>query len=359
MGSINSMKKRHLHAEAHYFSLISVIFLTFFFLLSHPLPLQAQTGFCGDCHTMHNSQGGSPVATDLEGNPLVTPYSILLISSCVGCHSNDSSATVTSISLINTPVVNNLSEPLGALAGGNFFHLNADDSYGHNVFPSNPDDLLGTDPPGGAFPEGGAYEGQLRCAGTRGCHGLNGGHAETPVDDPLYAVYGSHHANVSPTDGSTVGKSYRFLYGIVGKEDDDWEQDNVNTSHNEYKGSPGFTDTTTVNFFCAECHGDYHGSSGVGGETPWLRHPTDVILPAGSTEYAQYTAYSMLAPVARADPFNVEDTTKAKPGTDIVMCLSCHRAHASPYYKLMRWDFKSTDIATALSGCGVCHTSKN
>jgi hypothetical protein len=359
MVHIDSDKTRHLSARTNYFPLISVIFLTFFFLLSRPLPLHAEEVSCGECHTMHNSQDGSPMARDLEGNPVETPYSVLLISSCIGCHSNGSTATVTKVAVVNTPVVNNLSEPLGMLAGGNFFYLNADDSYGHNIFPSNPDDVLGTDPPGGAFPTGGAYEGQLRCAGTRGCHGFNGGHAETPVDDQLYAMYGAHHGNVSPTDGSTVGKSYRFLYGIVGREDAHWEQDNLNTSHNEYKGSVGFDDATTINFFCAECHGDYHNSSGVGSSSPWLRHPTDIALPAGPTEYAQYTTYSMLAPVARADPFNVEDTTKVEPGADIVMCLSCHRAHASPYYKLLRWDFRSGELSTALSGCGVCHTSKN
>ncbi|MGD2079571.1 MAG: cytochrome c3 family protein [Nitrospirota bacterium] len=324
-----------------------------------PVPLYAQTGTCSNCHTMHNSQDGSPVATDPDGNPLEAPYTALLISSCVGCHSSDGSAPVVSAPISNTPVVNNLSEPVGMLAGGNFFHLITDDSFGHNIFTSNPDDVLGSDPPGGAFPEGGSYAGQLRCAGTRGCHGLNGGHSDTPMDDQLMSIYGSHHANTSQTDGSTVGSSYRFLYGIQGLEDDDWEQDNVNTSHNEYMGSAGIAETTTINYFCAECHGDYHDPSGVGSSSPWLRHPTDVALPAGPTEYAQYTAYSMLAPVARSDPYNVQNTAEVTPGSDVVMCLSCHRAHASPYYKLMRWDFRSTDLATALSGCGVCHTNKD
>jgi hypothetical protein len=339
--------------------IVYVIILVFFFLFSGPLLLHAQTGACSDCHTMHNSQDGNLVAEDFEGNPLEVPYSFLLVSTCVGCHSSDGSSPVVSVAFRNTPIVNNLSEPLGTLAGGNFYYLSGGDTLGHNVFSSNPDEVLGDAPPGGDFPEGGTYAGQMRCAGTRGCHGSNGGHGEAPADDQLYAVYGAHHGNASSTDGSTVGNSYRFLYGIQGLEDDDWEQDNVNTSHNEYMGSVGFSDTTSINFFCGECHGDYHDSSGVGSASPWLRHPTDVALPAGTMEYAQYTTYSMLAPVARADPFNVQDTTEVTPGADIVMCLSCHRAHASPYYKLMRWDFRSSDLDTALSGCAVCHTNKN
>lgn len=334
---------------------VAVIILAFFSLFPLPVQLHAETGVCSNCHTMHNSQNGELVARDENGDPLETPYSRLLISSCVGCHSNATSTTI----IGNVPSVNNFNEPVGMLAGGNFFYVGTDDSFGHNPFDSNPDDALGTAPPGGAFPGGGVYEGQLRCAGTRGCHGLNGGHGETPVDDPLFALAGAHHGNVSPTDGSTVGKSYRFLYGILGKEDGDWEQDNLNTSHNEYKGSDGLGDTTTIDFFCAECHGSYHDASGVGSASPWLRHPTDIALPAGPAEYAQYTAYSMLAPVARTDPYNVEDTTTVQPGADIVMCLSCHRSHASPYYKLMRWDYRNGDLTTALSGCGVCHTGKN
>jgi hypothetical protein len=354
-----SNKKGHMLGEIKFLHLFSFIFLVFSFVVLRPLPLHAQTGACSDCHTMHNSQDGSPVAKDLEGNPLEVPYSVLLISTCVGCHSSDGSSPVVSVAFRNTPIVNNLSEPLGMLAGGNFYYLNTDDTFGHNVFSSNPDDVLGDTPPGGDFPSGGTYSGQLKCAGTRGCHGFNGGHGEAPVDDQLFAVYGAHHDNASSADGSTVGKSYRFLYGIRGLEDDDWEQDNVNTSHNEYMGSDGFSDPTSISSFCAECHGDYHDSSGVGSSSPWLRHPTDVALPAGATEYAQYTTYSMLAPVARPDPFNVQDTTEVTPGTDIVMCLSCHRAHGTPYYKLMRWDFRSSDLDTALSGCAVCHTNKN
>jgi hypothetical protein len=295
------------------------------------------------------------MARDMDGNPLDLPYSRLLMSDCIGCHTSATATTVVG----GVPSVNNLVAPVNMLAGGNFFHLNTDDSFGHSPFASNPDDTLGDVPPGGAFPDGGSYSGQLRCAGTRGCHGLNGGHGEAPVDDQLYSMQGAHHANISPTDGSTVGSSYRFLYGIVGVEDGDWEQDSVNTSHNEYMGSTDPSNTTTINAFCAECHGAFHGTSGVGGASPWLRHPTDIVLPAGSAEYAQYTVYSMVAPVARADPYNVDDTTAAAPGTDIVMCLSCHRAHASPYYKLMRWDYKNSDIAVALSGCWACHTSKN
>jgi predicted CXXCH cytochrome family protein len=42
-------------------------------------------------------------------------------------------------------------------------------------------------------------------------------------------------------------------------------------------------------------------------------------------------------------------------GDAIVTCISCHRAHGSPYYKLLRWDYAGS-IST---GCAYCHTSKD
>jgi len=310
---------------------------------------------CGDCHTMHNSQDGAPMARDENGDPLATPYSRLLVSNCVGCHTSATTATIVD----GVPMANNILAPVNILAAGNFHYVNLDDAAGHNVFGSNPDDVLGNDPPGGGFPAGGDYQGQLRCAGTRGCHGYNGGHGETPYDDQLMALDGAHHENLAAADGSTVGASYRFLYGIAGMEDGDWEQDNLNSSHNEYMGSTDPANESTIDFFCAECHGEFHGAQDVGGASPWLRHPTSVALPVGLTEYEQYLTYSLTAPVARQDPFNVEDATQVTPGTDMVMCLSCHRAHGSPNYKMMRWDYRSGDLASALAGCKVCHTFKD
>jgi len=316
-------------------------------------------GECSECHTMHNSQDGQPVATDLSGNPVEIAYERLLISSCLGCHSSDSSTTIGQIPIANTPSVNNLAEPTRPLAGGNFYYVALDDASGHNVDSSNPDDVFDFAPPGGDYPTGGSYTGQLRCAGTRGCHGYNGGHGESPGDSQFGALDGAHHEDEGPMDGTTVGRSYRFLFGIVGKEDPDWEHDLDIASHNEYAGATGFSITNTVSFFCGECHGNYHGMAEVGTDSPWFRHPTDTILPVGAGEYSLYNSYSLMAPVARQDPFNVPDASEVTPGNDVVMCLSCHRAHGSPHYKMMRWDYKSPDLATALSGCGVCHTAKN
>jgi hypothetical protein len=258
-------------------------------------------------------------------------------------------------------VFNNVEPTYGnkGLAGGNFYYVSTTDDKGHNIFSSNPDDILGNTPPGGI-----ALGQQISCSGTYGCHGHNGRQTgDTAIDDEIAAIKGGHHGVDSPMTGSIteVSKSYRFLLGIKGVEDPDWEQDNINTSHNEYQGSTSSA-TDTISYLCAECHGNFHtwegGATEVGTASPWLRHPTDIALKS-TGEYANYTVYSMVAPVARPNPDTVVDPTQVTPGTDIIMCLSCHRAHASPYFKMMRWDYKSSTLSTAISGCNVCHTSKN
>ncbi len=334
--------------------LISAFIISLLLLLTDAAQAFVKSGYhCSDCHTMHNSQDGQPVATELNSSTYTfeadtTPNKFLLVSDCTGCHTSTGSSTIVN----DTPIVFNTFTLTNPLAGGNYYYVKSDDSKGHNIAGITPQDaVLGLTPPGGT-----AMTSQLRCAGESGCHG------DRSAGNDYTALKGAHHADDSGgVNGSSVGLSYRFLNGVVGNEDADWEQDNTNTSHNEYKGSTSLS-TDTISYLCSRCHGNFHtwtgGSSETGTSSPWLRHPTDIALKS-SGEYANYTTYSMTAPIARPDPNSVPDTTKVRPGTDIVMCLSCHRAHASPYYKILRWDYRNSSLSTALSGCNVCHTSKN
>jgi len=249
-----------------------------------------------------------------------------------------------------------------------------EDSEGHNVAGiAGPDSHLIRAP-------GGNMTHQLTCAGTYGCHGgrskeydLNG---DGIVSDSE-AIGNAHHTDDAclkaatlnvEAQGATVGTSYRFLKGVKGIEDDDWEQDHDNSSHNEYFGSSDYLTTSeTISALCTLCHPSYHdmgllpGGDGIGigtGLSPWLRHPTDITLP-GFGEYAAYSGptnpYSLIAPVARTDLYSILDSSLVEPGKDVVMCLSCHRAHGSPYSKLLRWDYKAFISG---QGCIICHTSK-
>ncbi len=327
------------------------------------------TGTCSECHTMHNSQGGQPLAYGLKSDFSMfeldaIPNPTLLITDCIGCHTNiESSDTIVD----GVPIVFNASNvPDNPLAGGNFKYVVTGDDKGHNVAGIiGLDGALGLTPPGG-----GAMTGQLRCAGQYGCHG------KRDIGDELAAIRNAHHADDSmlkfgsineSSQTADVGTSYRFLHLVKGGEDGDWQDTAVGDDHNEYKGatsmgesSPTIPAGNTMSGLCAECHGYFHGTGAdeAGDESPWLRHPTDRSLPA-TGEYLLFTTYNFLVPVARVkipdSPSSEVDPTSTD--DDIVMCLSCHRAHASPYFKIMRWDYQAWPPGG--DGCHTCHTSKN
>ncbi len=340
------------------------------------------SGVCSDCHTMHNSQGG---ATDPMND--ATPDGALCKGDCVGCHS-DATATQTKGASNNIPVVyTTAGAPANYLAGGNFYWTMTSSPKGHNVksIAGMPVDLA--TPPGwraNIAPAGGTAvpdswgAGQLTCAGTYGCHG---DHA-AGLDD-YKAVTGGHHGDDSTMDGSTMAKSYRFLLGITGKEDPDWEKTTGANNHNIYKGvarnddADGATVTSTISYLCAECHSNFHGGADLlaandtwnTAETasPWLRHPSDFDLNkarqvAGGDDYDGYT-YSVDVPVATTNPATATDATLtgAAAGQAIVMCLSCHRAHGSQYNDILRWDYSTMNAGGGAStaGCFYCHTTKD
>ncbi len=343
------------------------------------------TGHCSDCHTMHNSQDGAAMVTFLYGAETSDSQEYLLRGTCLGCHARGPNMVAT-VNGNDVPQVYH-TDATGDLAGGNFAYIlgikgtGASDNKGHNVVDFGNVESTLTEPPGHHSPS--TIGVNLTCAGIRGCHGVR--HSQTG------GIQGSHHKNINGklTVADEPGNSYRFLMGVKGLEDDDWEKTESVSDHNEYfgkispltysgncgichKASGVYPDSGTISGLCNTCHRNFHvidtgsGSSGTYGigtdnSSPFLRHPTDVILP-NSGEYADYNGpgnqYSLTVPVARTTvPDNAVSTVS--PGTDVVMCLSCHAAHGSDNDDMMRWNYRSATLATALSGCNVCHTAKD
>ena len=174
---------------------------------------------------------------------------------------------------------------------------------------------------------------------------------------------------------------YRFLSGhntadgsgVAGIEHSGWGPSDGTVggiNHNEYLGVPeAKTDYTgltnkSMTAFCSGCHGNFHIEQDSSGN--WIRHPSDAVIP--NTEGSEYASMSTLynpdTPVARPSGFNWAGNTPSSTvaaGTDMVMCLSCHRAHASKYDDLLRWNY-GTMIAgegSNTNGCFVCHTTKD
>ena len=331
------------------------------------------SGPCSNCHTMHNSQDNSPMNFDDPNTAGVdeslTPNKSLTRRTCAGCHAQGG------VSKIVDGIPQIRHNDSSDLAGGNFAYMlgdnggEASDAKGHNVIDfGNVDDIL-TYPPGGYSNMPDVED--LTCAGVYGCHG-------TPFDygasDPMASIAGSHHTNDSTIDGSTVGKSYRFLYGVVGLEVADW-QNTDSSHHNEYKGASTPSDLShsadcthchwgslpadsTISDLCTTCHVAMHTIDD-GGDGVWIRHPFDTVIP-NTDEYAAYTSYNIDAPVGRVI---VPDTPSdvVTPGTDVVTCLSCHFAHGSNYPDLLRWDYSQIGAGGGSSGegCLICHSSKD
>ncbi len=342
------------------------------------------TGLCANCHTMHNSQGGN---TSLYGP---TPEPTLLVNTCLGCHSSDSSSTTYDLDGSTVPVVNYIgAEPTEYLAGGNFYwvkegNTNADDSKGHNVFLDENDSILSEAP------------GKSDGCGNKSCH-MNlsepyQGSAWPYIDAGDYGCKGCHlnerhHADDDSSGGLVTTAEqgwYRFLSGhsyigkgVHGYEDPNWEagQPNLATgaaNHNEYLGSENTADSSSgfngtggngTTAFCTGCHGDFHTQQE---SNAWIRHPSDAVIGRedGPEEYKHVGGdthvYDPLSPVARPS-LSGSPGANVTPGTDMVMCLSCHRPHGSPYADILRWDYAATEAQGGGddTGCFYCHTQKN
>ncbi len=313
-----------------------------------------------------------------------TAFAALTRGDCLGCHGMGTSTKIVSLGGNDIPQVFH-TDGSGDLAGGNFAYIlgnkgsGASDAKGHNVIDlGNNEDIL-TIPPTGRDPShpDTVDNTNLRCAGRHGCHGTR----PMQVNSMFVEIKGAHHQNIDGKcdTANTVANSYRFLINVKGLENttDRWQNKDSN-SHNEY-----FGDTTpmsyqctnchtgmgagpirpanqTISGFCGTCHSYFHALQGIGGDTssPFKRHPTDVILPS-SGEYSAYTTYSVEATVARTTVLDSVSNI-VQPGTDVVMCLSCHAAHATDYPDILRWDY-STMISCGggSGGCFTCHTQKN
>ncbi len=373
---------------------IFLLFLGFYMCFDNTLQAKI-TGPCSNCHTMHNSQNGNPMTF----NNSTTPNNSLTRGNCITCH------TGTNPNTAHIPMVFSTSAPsytFGAasgrttLAGGNFYWVTLDDTKGHNVKGiAGVDSNLGTVPPGynsnyalsAGRPATWNPTYQLSCAGTYGCHG-----DPSKLDD-FASIAGAHHKDIdcngTNCDGSTVYASYRFLLGVKGAEDMPsttgssfgWELNPDTTHHNGYYAVDDPTDANgdynkgSINWFCAECHGNFHGSNTGTGASPWLRHPTDYDMNNVATkEYGNYPNISLFngkegvtavhdyfadVPVGNTQGFILSQVFQA-PGDAIVLCLSCHRAHGSPYPDLLRWDYSTCTAANQNANCGcfACHTSK-
>lgn len=288
----------------------------------------AGVAHCNGCHTMHNSQGGALVDADSpNGNAWLlkdaTPSDV-----CLSCHATGLGAVFSADPLAPDPLK----------GAGNFTFLledNLNDGHGgasnpilgeaagHSIVA--PSQGVGADATLGAAPGGTFPASALGCSSCHDPHGntnfrLLYGQGRT-VQDGLYTF-----TNDAPT---AAGLSIFF-----GAESQ--------TSHTAYQD--GMSD------WCGNCHGDFHANN------TQLIHKSGMAM--GGTIATNYNLYNgtndltggvaataYLAEVPFEDAANTTSSTAGPSASSRVMCLSCHRAHASSAPDAGRWDFSVTLLA--------------
>jgi hypothetical protein len=289
---------------------------------------------CAGCHTMHNSQDGALVDA---ANPNGNAYLLNAGNSsdtCLSCHA----------------AYGQFAGGTGYGAGGDFYWLTKTwswsahghtstseaDAHGHNII--SPANNLAVDATLSSAPGGDFLSQYLTCTS---CHDPHGNQNFRILYDsnlgPIYPGVGRY--NFASDAPEAYGNSRRTVSGS-GIETD--------LAHTVYKN--GMSD------WCANCHDQFHSNN-----TTNLVHPTGVGL--GTTVAAAYnayissdaviggveaTSYRGLVPFEAVnvdfdDPlFDSENYTQGPTGADQVMCLTCHRAHASPFNDMARWDMSET-----------------
>jgi predicted CXXCH cytochrome family protein len=329
---------------------------------------------CMGCHEMHGANG----ANLLQG----TDQS----STCLICHgeSGQSSyhiATPDADMPAGTP-------PVNEGPGGDFGWLkktyiyvvrNAVSSdygytHGHNIIAA--DDGYVVDPENGTAPGGTFPSAQLGCQSCHDMHGKGRWLTTNTYAKTGQAIYTSGSYGAVPSTGSLGNLAtgvYRLLRGTGDTVDGVTYgvTPPVAVVNSSYNRSEYFTMTRTaygsgMSEWCNTCHPDMHSSSGI------LRHPTaQVMSGAIQGNYNSYvksgdmtgspaTSFNSLIPWEEGltyNPANIgtlkghavtNDSQLAGPsGAAQVMCLSCHRAHATGWMEMTRWNNETTFIVNA------------
>jgi hypothetical protein len=290
---------------------------------------------CAGCHTMHNSQDGAPI--DTTGNAIGHEYLLRGGNSsdaCLDCHA----------------AYGQFDGGAGFGPGGDFYwvtktytwsshgenEVSTGDSHGHNaIAPAHgiDADAALSHAPGGEF-----LSSRLTCTS---CHDPHGNQAfrllyGSTGDGPIYDGGRYDFENPAPL---AKGNSRRTYVGGGGDE--------TNAKHTVYKAG--------MSEWCANCHTDFHSEN-----TNNFVHPEGDMGSTVASAYNAYvstdnptggssnSAYWGLVPfeAVNVDLSTVSTTnyTQGPTGVDQVMCVSCHRAHATAFPDIGRWDFAETFI---------------
>jgi hypothetical protein len=312
---------------------------------------------CDGCHTMHNSENGVPVGVGTVGvaADFLTKGSDPS-STCLNCHKGSGSYHV----------FNNAGGATNLTPGGDFEWLTKTFTFTGRGSPINGHNLghnivaaqfgLVADPdlntaPGGTFPAA-----NLHCSS---CHDPHG-----KVTSRAGVVMGSGSYGAADPGGGEIMGNFRLLAdqnynpatGVVFSAAAPVA---TTTSNGTAETNSAHTDYGSgMSEWCANCHTAFINTN-VGSHV----HPAGNGDDLGGTIAGNYnsyvatgqplagsagTAYLALVPFERgtADRTTLDPTSTTGPaGSSNVMCLTCHRAHASAFKNAGRWDFTTELLA--------------
>jgi hypothetical protein len=226
-------------------------------------------------------------------------------------------------------------------------YVSSADNHGHNVvaadFGLTPDGTW-TSAPGGRYP-----------AGALGCNSCHNPHGITSVTDSydVGSAPGTEANNFRLLGGidysagdRTGGITFSYPSPVAVADTNDWVE--TDSNHTAYGSG--------MSQWCGNCHNDILNSS--------EKHPAGNTANLGTTIISNYNAYmatgvltgSQTASYLSLVPFEVGTTaedllhpssTSGPGGSANVMCLTCHRAHASAFPDIGRWDFQTTFMANS------------
>lgn len=328
---------------------------------------------CVGCHSMHSPKAGG---------------SFLLIgsdpsSTCLSCHMVPGNLTPSSyhIATADADMPTGV-PPVQRTPGGDFGWLRKTytmtirgttstelgQTHGHNIVAADTSFVADTDntiAPGGTFPAA-----NLACTS---CHDPHGGvrrlsdgtyanvtHSPGASNAPVIAS-GSYNNSVAPAAGQAVG-AYRLLRGL-----NDTTQGvtfagvaiaiapstyNQSEATNQVRVAYGASGSDTWGNWCATCHPAMHSSGN-------YVHPIDQSLGSDvANNYNAYvksgdltgsatTSFTSLVPFAentgdiptlQGHAKNTNAYLNGPGSSDKVMCLTCHRAHASGFTEALRFN---------------------
>ncbi len=337
---------------------------------------------CNGCHTMHNSYNGAtidPLTTQYQAGPYLLKANDQS-SACLNCHEAEPGKYHVSAPLKSDVATTELN----VTPGGDFAWLVIgtiaanQESRGHNIQAAD----FGYTYDDGTAP-GGIYESSnLACSSCHDPHGKYRYDAAgtlfkgTEASFPPIASSGSYGA--LPAAGEAVG-AYRILGGAGYHP-----ASAINAGMPAFANNPPIaqapstynlseTDLSTgqvrvaygsgMSEWCSNCHGSMHDAALYASGAAGLVHPAgneDVLTAAVAANYDSYLGTGDMSGAGDSYwtlvPFEMGVDTRDTAGLAImnsavtakvtgptvgaanVMCLSCHRVHASAFDSMLRWD---------------------